>query len=194
MDVCHDGRETRFILGYEMSSTKFGFDATNLFKACIDRAAELPDTLITDGLAGFAKEHKGAMFKHGHPMVQHIRDVAICDRHASNQIYERLNGDIRMAIKRSRGFNSDNPALFGLWVVYHNFIKRHSSLGGATPAAGRRHNGAGRRQVAGADTKRRPCQLTAGTAARRRAWRPPSMQICGLYPITQAVPVRFRNV
>ena len=127
-------RETRFILGYEMSSTKFGFDATNLFKTCIGRAAGLPDTLITDGLVGFAKGHKGAMFKHGHPMVQHIRDVAICDRHASRHVYERLNGDIRMAIKRSRGFNSDNPALFGLWIVHHNFIKRHSGLGGAVPA------------------------------------------------------------
>ena len=127
-------RETRFILVYEMSSTKFGFDATNLFKTCIGRAAELPDTLITDGLAGFARGHKGAMFKHGHPMVQHIGDVAICDRHASRHVYERLNGDIRMAIKRSRGFNSDNPALFGLWIVCHNFIKRHSGLGGAVPA------------------------------------------------------------
>ena len=127
-------RETRLILGYEMSSTKFGFDATNLFKTCIGRACELPDTRITGGLTGFARGHGGAMFKHGHPAVQHIRDVAICDRHASRHAHGRLGGDIRLAIKRSRGFNSDNPARFGLWIVYHNFIKRHSGLGGATPA------------------------------------------------------------
>ena len=74
------------------------------------------------------------MLRHGHPAVQHIRDVAICDRHASRHVCGRLNGDIRMAIKRSRGFNSDNPVPFGLWIVCHNFIKRHSGLGGAVPA------------------------------------------------------------
>ena len=58
----------------------------------------------------------------------------IRDRHATNNPYERLNGEIRDRIARIRGFKSIEPALLRLLIMYHNFIRPHGGLDGRTPA------------------------------------------------------------
>ena len=47
-------------------------------------------------------------------------------------MYERFNGEIRDRIARIRGFKSRDPALLGLLITYHNFMRPHGGLGGRT--------------------------------------------------------------
>lgn len=67
--------------------------------------------------------------------------------------------------------------------VMHLELARRSSFRlntGSTPGGvfGSSCRGAGRRQAAGAGTKRRPCRLTTGTATRKRHGRLPA-ELCG---------------
>ena len=124
--------ETRQIIAHECSEKKFGYDATGLFRDAVDIADHYPATLITDGLGGFKTGYKNVM-RAAEPRPRHIADVGIQDRHAQNNIYERLNGEIKDRIARIRGFSSKDPALIRLLVAYHNFMRPHGGLGGRTP-------------------------------------------------------------
>ena len=68
------------------------------------------------------------------PRTIHMADTGIRDRHPANNTYERFNREIRDRIASIRGFKSENPALLGLLVTYHNFMRPHGGLGGRTPA------------------------------------------------------------
>ena len=74
------------------------------------------------------------MYTNTTPQPYHISDVGIHDRHATNNPYERFNGEIKDRIARIRGFSSKDPALFRLLIVYHSFMRPYSGLGGRTPA------------------------------------------------------------
>ena len=125
---------TRFIIAYDISKTKFKYDATLLFNEAIKNADKYPDLLISDGLRGFKTGYKKAMYTRKTPRPTHIANVGIRNRHPANNIYERFNGEVRDRIDRIRGFKSDHPALFDLIVIYHNFVRQHAGIGNITPA------------------------------------------------------------
>ena len=125
---------TRFIISYDISDTKFGYDATSLFKKAMEYAGKYPDMLISDGLGGFKTGYKKAMYTRTKPRTTHVADVGIRNRHPANNIYERFNGEVRDRISRVRGFKSEHPALIDLIVIYHNFVRQHASIGNITPA------------------------------------------------------------
>ena len=125
---------TRFITSYDISDTKFGYDATLLFKKATEYADKYPDMLISDGLGGFKTGYKKAMYTRTKPRTTHVADVGIRNRHPANIIYERFNGEVRDRISRVRGFKSEHPALIDLIVIYHNFVRQHASIGNITPA------------------------------------------------------------
>ena len=126
--------ETRLIITYDVSKIKFGHNATSLFKKAVHIVGKRPDFLITDSLRGFKTGFKKAMRTISKPKTIHIADVGIRNRHASNNIYESLNGEFRNRITPARGFKSDNPSLFGLMIIQHNFVSPHGGLGRKTPA------------------------------------------------------------
>ena len=126
--------ETGQIIAYGFSGTKFGYDATDLFRDAVEIAGGRPDIIITDGLKGFGKAYRRVMYTNTKPRPYHITDVGIQDRHAVNNVYERFNGEIKDRIARIRGFSSKDPALLRLLIVYHNFMRPHGGLGGRTPA------------------------------------------------------------
>ena len=126
--------ETKLIMAHEIVQHKIGYDATRLFEAAIKAAGRRPDVLITDGLAGFKTGYRKAMYTRAMPRTIHMADTGIRDRHPANNTYERFNGEIRDRIARIRGFKSEDPALLGLLVTYHNFMRPHGGLGGRTPA------------------------------------------------------------
>ena len=74
------------------------------------------------------------MYTNTTPRTCHITDVGIRDRHTANNLYERLNGEIKDRIARVRGFKSKTPALLRLLIVYHNLVRPHSGLDGRIPA------------------------------------------------------------
>ena len=126
--------ETRLIITYDVSKTKFGYNATSLFKKAKHIAKKYPDLLVTDALSVFKTGFKKALHTKSKPRASHIADVGIRNRHTSNNIYERFNGAIRDRIARIRGFKSDNPALLDVMIIQHNFVSPHGGLGGKTPA------------------------------------------------------------
>ena len=71
---------TRFITSYDISDTKFGYDATLLFKKATEYADKYPDMLISDGLGGFKTGYKKAMYTRTKPRTTHVADVGIRNR------------------------------------------------------------------------------------------------------------------
>ena len=126
--------ETKLIIAHDTAQDKFKYDAAGLFEAAVRAAGRRPDVLITDGLAGFKTGYTKAMYTKAMPRTVHVADVGIRDRHSANNAYERFNGEIRDRIARVRGFKSQNPALLGMLIIYHNFMRPHGGLGGRTPA------------------------------------------------------------
>ena len=126
--------ETRQIIAYDTATDKISYDATSLFADAVAAAGKRPDILITDGLNGFKTGYGHVMYTNTTPRTCHIADVGIRDRHAANNLYERLNGEIKDRIARVRGFKSKTPALLRLLIVYHNLVRPHSNLDGRTPA------------------------------------------------------------
>ena len=98
--------ETRQIIAYDTATDKISYDATSLFADAMAAAGKRPDILITDGLNGFKAGYRHVMYTNTTPRTCHIADVGIRDRHAANNLYERLNGEIKDRIARVRGFKS----------------------------------------------------------------------------------------
>jgi putative transposase len=85
-------------------------------------------TLITDGLRTYA-EASALDF----PRTNHIKEIAL-DGVIHNNKMERMNGEVRDREKVMRGLKrTDTPILKG-YQIYHNFVRPHEGLGGATPA------------------------------------------------------------
>lgn len=119
---------TRFILSYEISPLKQGFNATGLFEAAASRIFRLPRILVSDGLNDFIRPAKKVFYRNFGPRFVHIREIHLQNLFNQNNTYERLNGEFRDRLKCARGLKSDNPAIIRLLIVYHNFFREHSSL------------------------------------------------------------------
>ena len=126
--------KSRFVVHYESSTTKFGYDAEPLFGGSIELAGKEPDAVTTDALSGFAKGLAAALTGGKRSRTIHRKDAGIRKRHANNNAYERFNGTVKDRIKRVRGFRSELPALHVLFLAYYNLFRPHSGIGGKTPA------------------------------------------------------------
>ena len=127
-------QESRFVIDYEVSPKKMGYDATNLFAGAIKLAEEAPDSITTDALQGFAVGLRGALPGGRRSATIHRKDAGISKRHSNNNIYERFNGILRGRLKHVRGFRRPLPALHVLHLAYYNLFRPHSGIGGRTPA------------------------------------------------------------
>ena len=125
---------SRFVLNSDVSSSKFGYDATNLFAGAINLAKKIPDFVTTDALAALAKGLNSALPGGKRSRVIHRKDAGIRRRHVNNNIYERFNGTLKDRLKCVRGFRSALPALHVLYLAYYNLFRPHSGIDGKTPA------------------------------------------------------------
>jgi hypothetical protein len=67
------------------------------------------------------------------PNTKHVREIALADKIHNNK-QERFNGEVRDREKVMRGLKRmDTPILKG-YQLYHNFVRPHEGLKGATPA------------------------------------------------------------
>ena len=127
--------ETRFVMDYDVSPNKMGYDATNPFAGAVELAGKVPDAVTTDALPGFASGPRGALPGGRRAGTRHRKDVGIRKRHYSdNNTYERLNGTLKGRLKSVRGFHSTLPTLHVLYLAYYNLFGPHSGMGGKTPA------------------------------------------------------------
>ena len=69
------------------------------------------------------------------PRTKHVRMPRFLDR-VNNNLVERLNGTVRERDKVMRGFKTEESAqqIIEGFRAYYNFIRKHQSLKGKTPA------------------------------------------------------------
>jgi hypothetical protein len=91
--------------------------------------------VVHDGLQSYNEAFDKEFFTMKGPRTENIRSVG--QRHEGlNQRIERLNGEIRDREIVMRGLDHDETAQIiadGI-RINHNFIRRHTALGGKTPA------------------------------------------------------------
>ena len=145
---------TGLILGYEVSDTKSGYDATNLLNEIIARVGRVPEVTVADKLNGYRKGFKNAI-KGRNPSAVLVADAGIDGRHVNNNMRERLNGELEDCTRRARRFCALVPGLVRLHAPYHNFIHKTGSRG-AAPADIAGVIVDGPRPFQDADTERRP--------------------------------------
>jgi putative transposase len=120
--------ETRFWIAQQVSNFKENTNAVHLFRMAKEATGKEPKTLITDALGSY-KMAAEFEFK----QATHIREIAI-DGKVHNNKMERMNGEVRDREKVMRGLKRmDTPILKG-YQLYHNYIRPHEGLNGATPA------------------------------------------------------------
>jgi hypothetical protein len=125
--------ETRFWIAKQVTDEKFTADVRPLFVEAKKVAGKKPMTLITDGGMHFIKPFKREFYTAKYPRTQHIRDIRF-DGTVHNNKMERINGETRDREKTIRGLKrTDTPILTG-YQLFHNYVRPHDSLNGATPA------------------------------------------------------------
>ncbi len=125
--------QTRFWIAQQMSDTKFTADVRPLFAEGKRIAGKRPLTLITDGGMHFVKPFTKEFYTNQGPQSVHVRDIRLSGQVHNNKM-ERLNGEVRDREKVFRGLKrADTPILKG-YQLYHNFIRPHEALNGATPS------------------------------------------------------------
>ena len=115
---------SRFILSYEISDTKLGFDPTHLFAAAAARAAALPRILVTDGLPAFIPAAKKIFYRRAGPRFVHVREIHLKNQFNQNNVHERLNGEFKDRLDGIRGINSDDSSIVHLMITYTTFSGR----------------------------------------------------------------------
>jgi transposase-like protein len=125
--------QTRFLIAQEVADSKDRQDAQGLFHKSAEIAGKAPRLLITDGLRSYhqawKKEYQTK--RSGGPV--HVKEISLAGRVHNNKM-ERLNGEVRDREKTLRGLKSiDSPILKG-YQIFHNYIRPHEGLDGATPA------------------------------------------------------------
>ncbi len=120
--------QTRFWIAQQVSNTKENANASRLFIKAKQTAGKEPKTLITDALRTY---QMAAEFEFPH--TAHVREIAM-DGTVHNNRMERMNGEVRDREKVMRGLKrSDTPILKG-YQIFHNYVRGHEGLNGATPA------------------------------------------------------------
>ena len=126
--------ETSQIIAYDTVPENIGYAATGLLRVAVRHAGKRPDVPITDALNRFWKGHGRVMYTNTTHWMCHMAGAGICGRRAADNLYGRLNGEIRDRIARVRRFCSKMAVPIRLLIAYHNLVRTHVGLGGATPA------------------------------------------------------------
>jgi transposase-like protein len=123
--------ETRFWIAQQVAAQKGTSDVKPMFYEGARLAGKNPKTLITDGAQNYIDGAR-AFSTHGHH-INHIREIRLTGQIHNNKM-ERMNGEIRDREKVMRGLKNQDTAILTGMQIYHNFIRPHMALQGATPA------------------------------------------------------------
>ena len=124
----------RFILAWDVSSTKEGYNAAPLLKAAKRKAGKIPRMFITNGLNQFSIAFKKVFRTLKGIRSIHIRDIHIWNHICNTNKQERLNGGFADRFRPARGIKKERSLIFRIAVLHHNYIKPHSGIGNKTPA------------------------------------------------------------
>ena len=125
---------TRFVMSWDVSPHKFGYDARRLFGDALDRAGHMPAILVSDGLQQFKKAFRKVFYKKSSPQPVHFAESHIRNQFSNNNGHERFNGTITDHLSGVRRMGRTESAHTRAYMIHYNFVRPHKGLGGITPA------------------------------------------------------------
>lgn len=127
---------TRFMISFDMASSKNNADATHIFERARALACKTPDMLVTDSLAAYAHAFARVFApknpKHKHSI--HIHDTHIQNEWANNNKMERANETIRERFYTNRSLMKHDSVSIAGFFIWYNFLRLHGGIGNKTPA------------------------------------------------------------
>jgi len=128
-------RDTRFMLTSMITEKRKVNDARRVFQKAKAVGKSKPKTVVTDELQAYHRAFNKEFFTSRNPRTKRVRMARFMDR-VNNNLVERLNGTIRERDKVMRGFKNEESTqqIIEGFRAYYNFIRKHQSLKGKTPA------------------------------------------------------------
>jgi transposase-like protein len=128
--------ETKFLVASHLSGARTAEDAIALFEKSLKVAKRKPISIYVDGLPAYIDGYNKVfrtMRKDTRPEL--IRKVGIRAVNSNNSV-ERLHGTLKDRIKPTRGLKGEETVrtLLEGWVVHYNYVRKHQTLRGKTPA------------------------------------------------------------
>jgi putative transposase len=125
--------ETRFWIAKQVADTKYKEDIQPLFKEGKAVTGTKPQVLITDGARNFEEGFRKEFWERKGVRPVHVRHIHFKNDMNNNKM-ERMNGEFRDREKIVRGLKKMDSPMFDGYQIYHNYIRPHMGLDGATPA------------------------------------------------------------
>jgi transposase-like protein len=128
--------QTKFLVASHLSGSRTTEDAVALFEKSLKIAKKKPISLYCDGLPAYVDGYNKVfwtMRKDTRPEL--IRRVGIRAVHNQNAV-ERLHSTLKDRLKPTRGLKGEQTVrtLLEGWVVHYNYVRKHQTLKGKTPA------------------------------------------------------------
>jgi transposase-like protein len=128
--------QTKFLVAGHLSKSRTTEDAVQLFEKSIQVAKRKPTSIYCDGLPAYVDGYNKVFYtmkKEGRPEL--IRKVGIRNIHNQNAV-ERLHCTLKDRLKPARGLKDEETVrtLLEGWVVHYNYVRKHQTLKGRTPA------------------------------------------------------------
>lgn len=129
-------QQTKFLVASHLSGSRTTEDAVALFEKSITIAKRKPVSIYCDGLPAYVDGYNKVFYtmrKDTRPEL--IRRVGIRAVHNQNAI-ERLHGTLKDRLRPARGLKEEDTVrtLLEGWVVHYNYVRKHQTLKGKTPA------------------------------------------------------------
>src|SRR5271157_2356724 len=128
--------QTKMIVSSHLSHSRTTEDAIAVFEKSVRITKRKPTSIYCDGLPAYVDGYNKVfrtMKKEGRPEL--IRSIGIRNIHNQNAV-ERLHSTLKDRLRPTRGlkdFETVKTLLDG-WVVHYNYVRKHQSLKGKTPA------------------------------------------------------------
>ena len=128
--------QTKFLVASHLSGSRPAKDAIALFEKSMKIAKKKPISIYVDGLPAHPKGFNKVfwtMRKDTRPEL--IRKVGLRAVNSNNSV-ERLHGTLKDRTKPMRGLKEEETTktLLEGWVVHYNYVRKHQTLKGKTPA------------------------------------------------------------
>lgn len=128
--------QTKFLVASHLSGVRTVKDVIALFEKSVKVTKKKPFVVYVDGLPAYPKGFNKVfwtMRKDTRPEL--VRKVGLQAVNSNNTV-ERLHGTLKDRIKPMRGLKDEETVrtLLEGWVVHYNYVRKHQSLKGKTPA------------------------------------------------------------
>ena len=129
-------QDTKFLVASHLSRSRPIKEAIALFEKSMKVAKKKPLAIYVDGLPAYIKAYNKVfrtLRKDDRP--EFIRRVGLRAANSNNTV-ERLHGTLKDRIKPMRGLKGIETVrtLLEGWVIHYNYVRKHQSLKGKTPA------------------------------------------------------------